>query len=148
MINLKQIEKDVRAGKSNTIWCSKFTRWWTHLPADVEEATVLGKAALRMKRKKAMRNPSFSDKDKEIVGKQFDMVKNSSVPLDPTGSPITIYERGVEKWIKETAALLIYHNQADMDVLISCHHRNCKHHIPKSWSEAGELLKESKIKPF
>lgn len=144
-ITLEQIKLDIKEGRSTCIYYSAHTLWWTHLDADVKEATQQGVEQRDKDYAKLMLDPNVPDERKKTFEAAMKQIKQSvedtghQVPLDPTGSPLLMTERP-NGWIEKAERKPQHFGRHGIDTFVKAHHQNCGALVFSTWKQYDVLM--------
>lgn len=144
MITLEQIEEDIKSGKSTVVFFSARTLWWTHLESDLEQATEKGRIAQQKKHDDFMKS-DIEDQAKERFKSLFNQVKESKIPLDPTGSPT--YQSDASHWIKKARNDPEHFGENKLNAFLFAHHQNCGDYFFSNWDHYNNIIITEKLFP-
>lgn len=139
MITFEQVKADINSGKSTRIYFSAHTMWWTHLDADVQEATTQGRQARKTSHDRLMQRNDVPAADKERVQSLYERASQGDTPLDPSGSPLM--ETGDPAgWIRKAEEKHEHFGKHKLDALMLGHHQNCEGQCYRTWANYNEVL--------
>jgi hypothetical protein len=151
-ITLEQVEADIKAGKCKMIYLCSFSLWWTHLDADVAEATEQGHVFRAEADQNMLNDPNCPEEQKARLRglKQFhaNLIKEnpeafpggaSAVPVSPIGAPL-LQNDDPAKFIAQSRQFANNYGKHGLKAFIKTHHRNCEDHFYNKWHKYNDLI--------
>lgn len=140
-LSLARVKKDIKEGKSERIYTSSNTLWWTHLEEDVRTASDTGADKMKQMHDKMMKDPRIPKKEKRRMKSLYDMARNGAarIPSDPTGSPLYMVDDPLE-WIKAAESNEEHYGKHGFKALMFTHHQNCNGACFLSWGDTNKAI--------
>lgn len=141
-MTIDQIKTDIESGKCKRIYFSAHTLWWTHLDEDLISAGAAGKKAQAMIMDKRLKDTRIPAEERTRMSGLFEIAKKSSIPLDPSGSPLMQMENPA-KWISEAELKPEHFGKHGLAAFLKAHHQNCGGLCFQDWNSYNLLCEKN-----
>jgi hypothetical protein len=140
MITIDQVKDDIRSGKSTRIYYSTASFWWTHLDADLEDSTAMGKLAQSNKRDAIMASMTVPKDEKDRMAKLFAGLETMhQIPLDPDGCPLMQTDKPLG-WVEAAEQQSDHFGKHGLAAFIKTHHQNHDGQPFRTWPEVNSWI--------
>jgi hypothetical protein len=152
-MDIKQVESDIKSGKSKRIYLCSRTLWWTHLDSDVKYATAKGQQFQEITENKMRDDPSVPQEKKQKIRALRDGLKElyannpkafpggGGVPLSPIGAPLYQNDKPM-KFIQQTKMKPSHFGKHGLKAFMRTHHQNEQAHFYNKWDKYNDLIDE------
>lgn len=140
----QQVLDDIKSGKSQAVYYSSQTLWWTHLNEDLKEANKTGKEKQR-ENLTHMTSPGSNvpEAQQKMMRAHLQRIDDSPIPLDPSGSPLLQIDDPIQ-WIEKADENPKHFGKHEIDALMKTHHQNSNGWCPSSWESVNQYLDRMK----
>lgn len=138
-MTIEKIRIDIKLGDCRTVYYSSQTLWWTHLDADLLDASLKGRQAMEKKMQGLLNNPGVPEPEKKKLKNLFDIAAmNKNIPLDPSGSPL--FQCNAIQFLISAESTPKLYGQHGMNAFVKAHHQNCDGNYFTTWALYNQLI--------